>query len=95
MSQRKRYTSEFKSKVALEALQEHTTLSEVAIKYGVHPNQVTQWKRQALKGMASLFERPDKSIATDQEAQITKLHAKIGQLTMERDFLAQVYDRCR
>lgn len=95
MSQRKRYSSEFKSKVALEAIQEQSTLAEIASKYGVHPNQVAQWKKQALKGMAGIFEKPDKTDASDQQAQITKLHAKIGQLTMERDFLAQVYDRCR
>lgn len=95
MSKRKRYSSEFKSRVVLEALREDGTLSEIASKYGVHPVQVAKWKKQALQGMAAIFESPSKDHEVEHAAEVKELHAKIGQLTVERDFLARAFDRCR
>ena len=57
---RQTFSKDFKAKVALEALREESTIQEIAVKYGVHPNQISQWKAQAIAGMAELFERPNK-----------------------------------
>jgi len=57
---RKSHDKNFKAKVALEALKEESTLQELAKKYEIHPNQISQWKRQLLEGAADLFERPNK-----------------------------------
>ena len=60
---RQSFSKEFKAKVALEALREESTIQEIAVKHGVHPNQISQWKAQAIAGMAELFERPNKKSA--------------------------------
>ena len=57
---RQTYSKDFKAKVALEALREESTIQEIAVKHGVHPNQISQWKAQAIAGMADLFEHPNK-----------------------------------
>ena len=57
---RQSFSKDFKAKVALEALREESTIQEIAVKYGVHPNQISQWKAQAISGMADIFERPNK-----------------------------------
>ncbi len=89
---RRNHSSNFKAKVALEALKDDRTLAELAEQFDVHPNQITDWKRQ-LKGNADqLFGRGEK-LAADNEAKIKELHAKIGQLTMERDFLDKGLER--
>lgn len=90
---RTRYSAEFKSKVALEALREELTLSELSAKYNVHPNQISKWKKEAMEGMASIFtNKPNKSDERT-EAEIKELHAKIGQLTVERDFLQRAFGK--
>jgi transposase len=90
---RKRYAAEFKAKIALEAIRGEQTLAELAAKHGVHPNMVAQWKRQAIDGMAGVFSGKSERDCAAGEAQIEKLHAKIGQLTVERDFLAKAFGR--
>ncbi len=90
---RTRYSGEFKSKVALAALREEGTLAEIAAKYGVHPSQVNDWKRQAMAGLAGIFEGKAVHDEAAHEAQVKDLHAKIGQLTVERDFLAKAFGR--
>ena len=57
---RQTFSKDFKAKVVLEALREESTIQEIAVKHGVHPNQISQWKSQAIAGMADLFERPNK-----------------------------------
>ncbi|MEK6730285.1 MAG: IS3 family transposase [Planctomycetota bacterium] len=88
-TKRARYTAEFKAKVALAALREESTISEIAVKFAVHPNQVGEWKRHAVEGLADVFSGKIGQKDVDHEAQVRDLHAKIGQLTVERDFLAK------
>jgi len=90
---RTRYTGEFKSKVALAALREEGTLSEIATKHGIHPNQVSEWKKQAMAGLAGIFDGKAVQDEAAHEAQVKDLHAKIGQLQVERDFLAKAFGR--
>jgi transposase len=85
---RKRYNASFKSKVALEAIRGDLTLSEISAKYGIGQTQVANWKRKALEGMQLSFERgPKSAFSRNQDEHIKELHAKIGELTLERDFL--------
>ena len=88
---RKRYSAEFKAKVALEAIKGDQTISELGSRYGLHPNMITNWKRQAIENMAATFSGKAERVRAADDAQIKDLHAKIGQLTVERDFLG----RCR
>jgi transposase len=93
MKTRRRFTGEFKAKVALEALALHRTISELATKHALHPNQITQWKRQAIDKLATVFDEKGFEVQANRDAEVTKLHAKIGQLVVERDFLAKAFDR--
>lgn len=93
MKTRRRFTAEFKAKVALEAIRGERTISELATKHQLHPNQITQWKRQAVENLAKAFEDRASDAQVGREAEVTKLHAKIGQLVVERDFLAKAFDR--
>jgi transposase len=90
---RKRYSAEFKAKVALEAIKGEQTLAELATRFELHPNMITNWKRQAIKNMADAFNSKSEKNKSLNEAQIKDLHAKIGQLTIERDFLAKAFGR--
>ncbi|WP_252181042.1 IS3 family transposase [Azospirillum sp. B4] len=83
---RRRYSAEFKSKVALEAIKGDQTLSELAAKYEIHHTMIAQWKRQAIDGMAATFSSKSEPVPPASEAEIEKLHAKIGQLLVERGF---------
>jgi transposase len=89
MTTRRRFTAEFKSRVALEALRGDKTIQEIASKHKVHPNQVSMWKRQAMEGLSVVFSNGADKSRVDHEDEIHDLHAKIGQLTVERDFLAK------
>ena len=92
-NKRKRYSAEFKAKVALEALKGESTVQELSSRYGVHPNMVAQWKRQAIEGMAESFRSKSGRGDALSEEHVKELHAKIGQLTVERDFLAKAFGR--
>ena len=88
MMKRKNHAPEFKARVALEAIREELTLSELAKKYGVHAGQTSTWKRTALDNMSAAFERGVSSPDTPSSADIERLRSKIGQLVVKRDFLA-------
>ncbi len=89
MTKRRRFTAEFKAKVALEALRGDRTIQEIAARHKVHPNQVSTWKRQAVDGLGEVFSNGADQALRDHESEVHDLHAKIGQLTVERDFLAR------
>jgi transposase len=95
MKSRRRFTAEFKAKVALEAIRGEQTIQELGVRYDVHPNMITAWKRQAIDNMAAAFAGPAGNNEKNNDDQIKELHAKIGQLTVERDFLAKAFGRCR
>ena len=71
----------------MEVLRGDRTAQQIAARHSLHPNQVSQWKRKASEGLVQLFERGRKSARDEREAEIRKLHEKIGQLVAERDFL--------
>ena len=86
---RRNHSPAFKAKVALAALQGEKTLAELSSEYDVHVNQIQTWRKQLKNNMVSLFESGIDQ-RKDNEEQIQLLQAKIGQLTMENDFLAKV-----
>ncbi len=90
---RKRYSADFKAKVALEAIRGDLTLAELASRHGIHHTVIASWKRQAVKGMAATFSGGGEAAKVSNDADIDRLHAKIGQLVVERDFLARAFGR--
>ncbi len=89
MTKRRRFTADFKARVALDALRGDKTIQEIATRHKVHPNQVSTWKRQAMDGLDTIFSNGADKTRVDHEGEVHDLHAKIGQLTVERDFLAK------
>ena len=89
MTTRRRFTSEFKARVALAALRGDKTIQEIAARHKVHPNQVSSWKRQALGGLGAVFSNGTDKARMDHDDEVRNLHAKIGELTVVNDFLAR------
>lgn len=85
---RRNHTPAFKAKVALAAVKGEKTLAELAQQFDVHPNQITQWRSQLLEGAAGVFGSGSASAETAAPVDLKLLHAKIGELTLENDFLA-------
>jgi transposase len=85
---RTRYSADFKAKVALEALRGELTTAQLAAKHGIHQTLVGDWKRQAMEGLTAVFSGASvaQESAKSSAAEMEKLHAKIGQLVVERDF---------
>jgi transposase len=86
---RRKIDAALKAKIALEALREQATVADLAQRYQVHPNQIYAWKKHLLDQAARAFESGNGDSAADRERDIERLHAKIGQLIVERDFLAK------
>jgi transposase len=84
---RKSFTSEFKAKVAIAALKGHDTINEIATQFGVHPTQVTAWKKQLLESASDLFGRGRQQQTQDFEAERERLYSQIGRLQVEADWL--------
>jgi len=90
---RKNHPANFKAKVALSALREEVPISELAVKYGVHATVIHRWKREALASLEAGFSVKCEKSHIDQAAHIHELHAKIGQLSVERDCLVAASNR--
>jgi transposase len=90
---RKTYDKAFKTKVVLEALKEELTLQELGQKYDVHPNQIGQWKKQALEAMPDIFERSNKKSASERESEDREeqMLKTIGTQKIEIDWLKKKY----
>ena len=93
MAKRRNFSAAFKAKVALEALRGDQTLAELATRHKVHPNLITKWKRQASLGMVDVFSGKKGARDGSHEVEIKDLHAKIGELTVEKDFLSKAFGR--
>lgn len=87
MRSKRKFSAEFKAKVALEAIREQNTISEIAAKHQLHPNQITQWKKQFLDNSASVFSSGKADSNTDHEEEMAKLYQQIGKLQVANDFL--------
>ena len=85
---RNRYTPEFKAKVALAALRNEETISELSARFEVHPTMISSWKRALLEGAAEVFNK-GRSFRKQTETQIDDLYRQIGQLKVENDFLSK------
>jgi transposase len=90
MASRRHFTAEFKARVALEAIRGERTLAELAVVHQLHPNLIMAWRRKATEKMIDIFSGKIGTNKADAaaKAEIAKLHAKIGQLVVERDALA-------
>jgi len=84
---RKNHSASFKAKVALEAVKTEKTISQLSSEFGVHPNQITQWRRRLLDEIPDIFSRKRKKKETDAETLQAELYRQIGQLKVELDWL--------
>ena len=86
-TQRKKYSADFKAKAALEAIKGQRLINEIAGELGVHPVQLSQWKKQAVEGLPEIFAGPPRKSEVSAEALSARLYQEIGQLKMELDWV--------
>lgn len=91
---RKRHSTEFKAKVAIEAIKQHETLNELTAEYAVHATQIHNWKKQALEAIPTAFATHKQTAGQDQQALIDELYRQIGQAVAERDWLKKSPRSC-
>jgi len=84
---RKNHSAAFKAKVALEAIKKEKTIAQLSSEYGVHPNQITQWRKRLLDEIPDIFSRRRKKKENEAEALQSELYRQIGQLKVELDWL--------
>ena len=84
---RRKFGSDFKAKVVLEALKERSTIEELARKYELHPTQINTWKKEAMANMSAVFGGDKSDGVAESEQQTERLYAQIGQLKVENDWL--------
>jgi transposase-like protein len=85
---RRNFTSSFKTKVVLEALKERETIQQLAVKYEIHPNQITTWKKQFLENADAAFNQDGKNDELQQaRQQLDELYKQVGQMKVETDWL--------
>ena len=87
MTQRRRHSADFKARMAVEALKGQRTANEIASEYGVHPTQLSEWKKQAVDGLATVFATQRTKRLQDSETVMARLYQEIGQLKVELDWL--------
>ena len=88
---RKRHTTEFKAKVAVEAIRQQKTINELTAEYGIHATQINAWKQLALAAIPKAFSSQQEKGQHSQQAEIDELHRQIGQLVAERDLLKKKF----
>ena len=91
-NKRRNHSPQFKAKVAVAAIQGDQTLSQLSERFGIHTNLIVKWKKQLLESSAEVF-ASGKGLAPDRESEIRDLQAKIGEITMENDFLSKALGR--
>jgi len=87
MKKRRKFTTEFKAKVALEAIKGQRPIHELAKDYDVHPNQIAQWKKQLLEGSSEVFRRGKDPDTAAREAELDRAYRQVGRLQVEVDWL--------
>jgi transposase len=90
---RKQYSPDFKAKVAMEAIKGQETIAELAIRFEVHPTQITKWKRELVAGAGNIFGADPNKKIKDEKGLINQLYQQIGQLKVEKDFLEKGLER--
>ena len=90
---RKQYSPDFKVRVAMEAIKGEETIAELAIRFEVHPTQITKWKKELVAGASNIFGADPNKKMKDEKGLINQLYQQIGQLKVEKDFLEKGLER--